>query len=228
MNSMMLRAQLNWRALRCQHHLFKDYYRSLLPLLHLPLSEVQLMAMDLEMTGLDPLQDQILSIGLVPIEHGAIPLAGAQQILVQINGSVGQSATIHGILDNHLVQAVCLEDAMTWFINQTRGRVLVAHHAPLDCRFLQQDLLTIYHQAVVLPAIDTLAIEKRRLLRQHDTIQRGSLRLGACRERYGLPLYAAHSALTDALACGELLLAQMAAMGGARQMTVADLLLQSV
>ncbi|MGL6010674.1 MAG: 3'-5' exonuclease, partial [Shewanella oncorhynchi] len=54
-----------------------------------------------------------------------------------------------------------------------------------------------------------------------------SLRLGACRERYGLPIYTAHSALTDALACGELLLAQMAAMGGAAKLTVADLLQKS-
>ncbi len=107
-----MKMRLNWRALRCQHQLFKDYYQSLVPLLSMPVSEAPLMAMDLEMTGLDPLQDQILSIGLVPIEHGVIPLEGAQQKLVQIRGSVGQSATIHGILDNHLVQAVTIEDAM--------------------------------------------------------------------------------------------------------------------
>jgi len=70
-------------------------------------------------------------------------------------------------------------------------------------------------------------LERHRLLREHSVIKEGSLRLGACRERYGLPIYTAHSALTDALACGELLLAQMAAMGGAGQLTVADLLRQS-
>lgn len=227
MNTLLLKTKLNWRALRCQHQLFKGYYQSLLPLLAMPLSEAPLMAMDLEMTGLNPQQDQILSIGLVPIDRGEIPLARAEQKLVQIRGSVGQSATIHGILDNHLVQAVTIEEAMGWFINQTYGRVLVAHHAPLDCRFLQQDLLTIYHQALVLPAIDTLMVEKHRLLREHSVIKEGSLRLGACRERYGLPIYTAHSALTDALACGELLLAQMAAMGGAAKLTVADLLQKS-
>ncbi|MCK7629643.1 exonuclease domain-containing protein [Shewanella sp. JNE10-2] len=222
-----MKMRLNWRALRCQHQLFKDYYQSLVPLLSMPVSEAPLMAMDLEMTGLDPLQDQILSIGLVPIEHGVIPLEGAQQKLVQIRGSVGQSATIHGILDNHLVQAVTIEDAMAWFIAKTRGRVLVAHHSPLDCRFLQQDILAIYHQAVFLPSIDTLMLEKRRLLRGHHAIKEGSLRLGACRERYGLPVYSAHSALTDALACAELLLAQVAAMDGARQLKVTELMQQS-
>ena len=224
MGAWLINAKLQWLALRCQHQLFKDYYQSLIPLMALPINRAPLMAMDLEMTGLDPLQDQILSIGLVPIENGVLPLGEAQQKLVQIKGSVGQSATIHGILDNHLIQAVSIEEAMAWFIAQTRGRVLVAHHSPLDCRFLQQDILAIYHQAVLLPAIDTLVLEKQRLLREHSVLKEGSLRLGACRERYHLPIYGAHSALTDALACAELLLAQVAAMGGGADISVGDLL----
>ena len=38
----------------------------------------------------------------------------------------------------------------------------------------------------------------------------GALRLWAARERRGLPVYRAHEALTDALACAELYLAQAA------------------
>ncbi|MGL5397544.1 MAG: exonuclease domain-containing protein [Shewanella sp.] len=224
MAAWLIHAKLQWRTLRCQHQLFKDYYQSLIPLIDQPISQAPLIAMDLEMTGLDPFKDQILSIGLVPIENGAIPLSHAQQKLVQIRGSVGQSAIIHGILDNHLTQAVSIEEAMAWFMEQTRGRVLVAHHSPLDCRFLQQDILAIYHQAVLLPAIDTLVLEKQRLLREHSVLKDGCLRLGACRERYGLPIYGAHSALTDALACAELLLAQVAAMGGGADISVGDLL----
>lgn len=224
MGAWLIHAKLQWRMLRCQHQVFKDYYQSLSPLIDLPINQAPLIAMDLEMTGLDPVKDQILSIGLVPIENGTIPLSGAQHKLVQIRGSVGQSATIHGILDNQLTQAVSIEEALAWFIAQTRGRVLVAHHWPLDCRFLQQDILTIYHQTVLLPAIDTLVLEKQRLLRAHSVLKEGSLRLGACRERYGLPIYAAHSALTDALACAELLLAQVAAMGGGADIFVGDLL----
>lgn len=223
MGGLMVKAKLKWRTLACQHQLFKDYYQALMPLLDMTLSEAPLMAMDLEMTGLDPARDQILSIGLVPIDGGVIPLAGAEQKLVQIRGSVGQSATIHGILDNHLVQAVSIEEAMAWFLSRTHGRILVAHHSPLDCCFLQQDILAIYHQAVVLPTIDTLMIERMRLLRGHSVIKEGSLRLGVCRERYGLPIYSAHSALTDALACAELLLAQVAAMGEGKQLKIVDL-----
>ena len=38
----------------------------------------------------------------------------------------------------------------------------------------------------------------------------GSLRLNAARSQYGLPRYGAHNSLTDALACAELYLAEVA------------------
>ncbi len=213
MNCDLLSLRLKWQIFRTKSPLIKAYYESLLPVVAQPIAKAPLMAMDLEMTGLDPLQDQILSIALIPIDNYSLNLASAEQQLLQIRGSVGQSATIHGILDNQLHQAVTIEEAMDWFWQSIQGRVLVAHNAPLDCRFLQQSLHGIYQQKLWLPAIDTLRLEKQRLLRAHSVLKEGSLRLGACRERYGLPVYGAHSALTDALACGELLLAQLAAMG---------------
>ncbi|MGL5147516.1 MAG: hypothetical protein ACRC7Q_08495, partial [Plesiomonas shigelloides] len=54
-----------------------------------------------------------------------------------------------------------------------------------------------------------------RLLKAHAVVQQGSLRLGACRQRYGLPVYSAHTAMVDALGCAELLLAQLASMNAA-------------
>ena len=72
------------------------------------------MAIDLEMTGLDPKIDQIISIGIVPIYQGRIILAKAQHIKVAINGSVGSSAVIHGIVDHQLDQAITIDEALTW------------------------------------------------------------------------------------------------------------------
>lgn len=224
MNGWRLHYQLKWYALRAKQADIAVYYRSLLPLLTMRLCDAPLMALDLEMTGLNPMRDQILSIGLVPIERGQIPLGKAEQILVQIQGSVGQSATIHGIVDHQLSQAVDIDTAVAWFLKKSQGHILVAHHAPLDGRFLQRAISQSLQHNLYLPVIDTLAIEKRRLLRQSEVIEEGGLRLGACRERYALPLYSAHSALTDALACAELLLAQMAAMDSSNNLKVADVL----
>ena len=204
--------------------MLKGYLQSLMPVIDESFMEAELLAIDLEMTGLDANFDQILSIGVVPIRRGQLILSEAQHKLVQIEGSVGQSATIHGILDAHLDAALTPEQAMAWFLTVSQGKVLVAHHAPLDLAFLQSGLQASLGEKTRLLAIDTLQLEKRRLLRQHEHLQEGSLRLGRSRARYGLPVYAAHNALIDALACGELLLAQVAAMGGANKVMIAELL----
>lgn len=223
LNHQLLKSRLCWRAFKAQDQTVKQYHQALLETLSQPVSDASFAAVDLEMTGLNSAFDQILSIGIVPIRHSQLILSEAEHKLVQIDGSVGQSATIHGILDVHLEQAIAVEEMMQWFLNVTMGKVLVAHHAPLDLAFLQAALAKMNHEKVKLMAVDTLGLERKRLLRQHEVIKEGSLRLGACRARYGLPVYAAHNALIDALACGELLLAQIAAMGGAKHHKVSEL-----
>ncbi|WP_164839209.1 exonuclease domain-containing protein [Shewanella livingstonensis] len=189
-----------------------------------PFLDAPLMAIDLEMTGLDPFHDQVISIGIVPITKGVIPLEKAQHVMIAISGSVGHSATVHGIVDNQLYMALSLQEAMTWFLAQTKGYILVAHHAPLDIEFIQQQLVRCFGQSIPLVFIDTLAIEKKRCLMQQSILKEGSLRLGASRERYRLPVYSAHNALIDALSCAELLLAQVAAMGDIKTLSVKDLI----
>ena len=223
LNHQVLKSRLCWRAFKAQNPTLKRYHQALIETLGEPVCDVSFAAVDLEMTGLNPAFDQILSIGIVPIRHNQLILSEAEHKLVQIDGSVGQSATIHGILDVHLERAIAVEEMMQWFLKVTMGKVLVAHHAPLDLAFLQTALAQMSHEKVKLMAVDTLALEKKRLLRQHEVLKEGSLRLGASRARYGLPVYAAHNALIDALACGELLLAQIAAMGDAKHLKVSEL-----
>ncbi len=224
MRDLYLKTQLQFNALLSKDAVICDYQRALVMKLSKPLSQIPLMAVDLEMTGLDCQFDQILSIGLIPIRNGLLQVSHSKQLLVSINGSVGDSAVIHGIVDNQLTQAVSPKQAMAWFLEQTRGHVLIAHHAPLDLCFLKAEIQRCYGQRIQFVAIDTMAVEKRRLLRQIDVIKEGSLRLDACRQRYGLPVYAAHNAAVDALACGELLLAQIAAIAGEDELFLSDLL----
>ncbi|MBO2641090.1 exonuclease domain-containing protein [Shewanella algae] len=202
------RTRLAWHCWQAREPL-KSFYQALSPVLSKPVAEAPLMALDLEMTGLEPGCDQILSIGVVPINKGRLELSGARHKLVSIAGSVGQSATIHGIMDRHLEQgALAPEQLLPWLLRQSQGRILLMHHAPLDCAFLSRLCLQAYGTKLHLPVIDTLLLEKTRLQRQQEVLPSGSLRLGASRSRYHLPPYSAHNALTDALACGELFLAQ--------------------
>lgn len=224
LSSLMLKAKLKKYIFSCHNELLKCYLQTIESTLVLPFQEVPLLAIDLEMTGLDSTQDQILSIGVLPIVNGQLILAEAEHKLLKIDGSVGDSAVIHGIMDNHLDDAISPEEAMLWFLEKSKGKVLVAHHAPLDAKFIQQLMIQLFEESIPLAVIDTLVLERKRLLRQHEMIQEGALRLGACRARYHLPVYNAHNALVDALACGELLLAQSQAIGKPGSLSLNDMM----
>ena len=107
-----IKAYLYYQSCVGQNKLLCSYQQACLALLDLPISEVPLLALDLEMTGLDAKKDQIISIGIIPIIKGQIKLSKGQYKLIKIAGSVGQSATIHGVVDNDLDQAVSLNEAL--------------------------------------------------------------------------------------------------------------------
>lgn len=175
------------------------------------------LAVDLELTGLDPRRDEILSIGLVPIDGHEIVHAGATQLLVVPEREVGQSASIHGLTDDHLATGMGLHDAMPIVLRALAGRTLVAHHAPLEVGFLSQACDRLYGRPLIVRSIDTMELQ-RRVLRVdfHGHVKHGALRLQASRDHFHLPRYRSHEALTDAIAAGELFLAQVAHLGGAK------------
>ena len=57
------------------------------------------LAVDVETTGLDPKNNQLVSIGWVPVNDRVIDLSGAQYFVLA-GASVGESATIHGVTDD--------------------------------------------------------------------------------------------------------------------------------
>ncbi len=169
------------------------------------------LACDAEMSSLDPARGELLSLGWVVIEDGAVPLATAEHHLLRPEGSVGQSATIHNLRDCEFSAALEPAQVAERFLAAAAGRILVFHNAQLDLAYLDRASRELYGAPLLLPHVDTMRLEHRALVRREIPIQSGDLRLQACRARYNLPEYPGHNALVDALATAELLLAQVAA-----------------
>ncbi len=165
------------------------------------------LALDLEMTGLDHQQHNMVSIGWVEIQRGAIQLSSATHLLIKAAGRVGQSATIHHIRDVDLQQGVTERQAMQQLLQASAGKVLVFHHAGVDMPFLNKAWKKYFGVPLLLPVVDTMRLEQQLYRRADKPVERGGLRLAACRQRYNLPAYSVHNALVDALATAELLLA---------------------
>lgn len=187
-------------------------------------SRLRLLAVDLETTGLDPRTDRILSVGFVPVDGLAIDLAGASQLLCHTDAEVGQSATVHGITDDAIAKGDDPQHVLERVADALTGRVLLAHHAGIETGFLSAASERLFGVKLPMTAVDTMLLQARILGSQAgDDLPPGALRLWTARDHVGLPRYAAHRALTDALACAELYLAQVARLAGGRRMTLKNL-----
>ena len=154
------------------------------------------LACDAEMSSLDPRQGELLSLGWVTVAGGAVQLGSARHHLITSKRGVGQSATIHQIHDRELAGAVSPAAACS---------------------------SELYGAPLLLPVVDTLALERAQRERRGSPLAAGALTLQACRAHYGLPGHGAHNALLDALATAELLLAQIAHRSGGGRLSLADL-----
>ena len=206
---------------RAPHPLINGFAAATFPAHTSAIDDCPLLAIDLELTGLNPARDHIVSIGWVPIRQREIVLADARHYLIQPPVSVGQSATIHGLHDRDLHNAPTLENILQEWLKDYAGYVLVAHNAALDLAFLRTALRNLFGSAPPLKAIDTLRIEKRHLTHRDQAFKADGLRLNACLHRHHLPLASTHNALEDAYSCALLLLAQIARMN--RQVVLGDL-----
>ncbi len=174
------------------------------------LPETPILAVDLELTGLDPQQAEIVSIGWTAIEGGRILLGSNRHLLVRSTRGVGHSATIHELRDQDVAEGLAEEEALQALFQVAAGHLLLFHHAGLDVPCLQRACDAWAGCRPPLPTLDTLRWELERLSRRGQTPGDGALRLGALRTRYHLPEHTLHDALGDAVATAELFLAMAA------------------
>lgn len=186
-----------------------------------PLSQTPFVALDLETTGLDPQQSAIVSIGLVPFTLRRIRVAEAKYWVVRPRRALApESVLIHRITHEELLQAPRFSAVLPALLEALAGRVVVVHYRNIERPFLDQVCRRWMGDGLVFPLIDTMTVEAWSLHHNRSWLQRvggwlgfkrrASVRLAACRERYHLPAYTAHHAMTDALATAELFMAQAA------------------
>lgn len=189
-----------------------DYLSVPFPEDDVPLDELPMLALDLETTGLDVRRDRVLSAGFVPVDGPRIDLGGARHLVVRDDAGVGQSATVHGLTDDVVATGEPLEEVVAEVLEALRGRVLLAHFARIEVGFLDAVCRQAWGAGMPCVVVDTLELERRAHANPWGPPAdvAGGLRLFRARERRGLPQYKAHHALVDALACGELYLAQAA------------------
>lgn len=185
------------------------------------LPETEFVALDLETTGLDPSIAHMLSAGWVIVRGGRVALDTARSHLVRPSKGVGSSASVHGLTDTLVGGGRAWSNVLDQIVELLSGRILLVHHAGLDKALLDRLCQRRYGVKLYVPVVDTMELELRSHRSQHHVESKSSMRLADLRDRYGLPRYAAHDCLVDAIATAELLIAMVAHR---RSRTLGDLL----
>lgn len=180
-------------------------------------------ALDLETGGLDGRRDPVLAAGMAPIRAGAIRMAEAWQTLVRPDpGGVIQEASMraHHLLPADLEAAPLLCQVLDRIDARLRQGALLVHGAAIDLPFLRRAYRACGRRWPRPPVIDTTAL-LFRLARQEQLVDPGApvepeVELAAARRRLGLPGYARHDPLLDAVAAAELFLVLRSRLGARR------------
>ena len=183
-----------------------------------PISQVPMMALDLETTGMDVTRHGIVSIGMLPFTLERIHTGQSWYRVVRPRRMLREeSVVVHHITHSEVADAPDLADILPELLNRMAGYLPVVHYHPIERRFLDESVRVRLGEGLMCPMIDTMVLESRwcrqslrARMRKWLGGQPLSIRLHESRARYNLPFYRGHHALTDALSTAELLQAQIA------------------
>jgi DNA polymerase-3 subunit epsilon len=162
------------------------------------LTELIYTVFDTETTGLNPEEDEIISIGAVRIVNGRLLRDENFDKLVNPGRTLPfESIRFHGIEQHMLQNQPSIEQILPLFCRFAETTILVAHNAAFDMRMLQMKELSSKTK-FINPVLDTMLLSAV----VHPAHTNHSLE--AIASRLGVSIIGRHTALGDAIATGEL------------------------
>jgi DNA polymerase-3 subunit epsilon len=146
-------------------------------------------ALDFETTGLNPHRSRV-------VEVAAVVFAPSGEVIDEFDSLVNPESTlgaasVHGILDIDLVDAPRFRDLIPRLSGFLDGKVIVAHNAPFDLKFLERELEIAQVEIAEISGLCTLTM----LTRYFPSAPR---RLAESCAHFGLPVLSSHQAINDA------------------------------
>jgi DNA polymerase-3 subunit epsilon len=182
----------------------------------------QLVVVDLETTGLDPMVDEIISFAAIPIRGGRVRPAELVSTLVRPRRAPPAAGIrIHGLREDDLRGQPALEERIDLIADTLSGSVLVAHCAWIETRFLG-DALAQHDRTLDGPVIDTMVLGAAVLARKGIACPE-SPPLEFLARALGLPVHRPHHADGDALTTAQVFIALAGLFDRERDPTVGEL-----
>lgn len=179
-------------------------------------------ALDLELTGLDPRENDIIAVGTVPIEDGRIVLGESFYTLVRsARRSEHGAVLVHKLRVADLAEAPPLDAVVEQILTILTGRIPVFHTAAVERSFLGPQF---ERRRVRLPEPADTEILGRRWLSARDGQAPRWVSLEQLAALLGQPAEPPHHALGDALTTAKAFIALASLLDAALEpQTVASL-----
>jgi DNA polymerase-3 subunit epsilon len=177
---------------------------------HTAIEEVDYVAFDTELTGLDPKRDSIISIGAVRLRGGRVFPGKVFNRLVQPESELrAASVVVHELVHSDLEDAQRASDVLIDFFEFVGDSVLLGHFVHIDLGFTSRALKRIFGVRLWRAAVDTATLHDwlvdndPRFAAHHGGI---SIKkdLFSTATRYGIAVNRAHDALFDAFVAAQL------------------------
>ncbi|HET9121329.1 MAG TPA: 3'-5' exonuclease, partial [Solirubrobacterales bacterium] len=153
-----------------------------------PWREAAFSVVDLEMTGLDPASDEIISYAAVTVSGGTVRFDDERYQLIRPRRMPDwDTIRIHGLREVDLEEAPPLDEIGDGLLKALTGRPIVAHVADVERNFLAA-ALSGFGTELRNPVIDTAAMDRRlRHLRNRPPARREPVGLSDMVRSLGLP-----------------------------------------
>jgi len=175
-----------------------------------PIEEVDYVAFDTELTGLDPKRDTIISIGAIKLRGGRILPGKTFYRLVRPESELrSEGVVVHELVHSDLEDAERATDVLIDFIDFVADSVLLGHFVHIDVGFASRAMKRNLGVGWSRSAVDTATLHDwlidndPRFAAHHGGI---SLKkdLFSTATRYGIDVDRAHDALFDAFVAAQL------------------------
>lgn len=178
---------------------------------------------DIETTGLDPAVDEVLSVAVVPVEHGRIRVGDALYRALRADREpTVDTIVVHGIRPVDVRRGSAPDEVWDDVAAALAGRTPVVHVQWVERTFLSP-VLRSHGSEFPRAVVDTDVLFRRHLHRAGLATPATHASLGDAARRFGLPVHRPHHASGDALTTAQLFLALATCFTSERDATVDEL-----
>ncbi len=156
---------------------------------------------DLETTGLNPKEDEVLSIGAIKIVDYKVDFSQKLKVLVKPEREIPkESILIHGIRESELENALSPKEAIELFLNFAKGTILIGYFVQFDIAVISRYTKNFWGFPLFHPFVEVGNLYRQRIKSRYlSHRESGEKSLDEMAKEFSISIEDRHDAYGDSL-----------------------------